>query len=242
MNHYRRKMTHTNDFDAAQHFGDKHASIYDEKIRKVICGYDVMHDLAYYLLKANLSKNARVLVVGVGTGHEAVMYAKNQERWYIVGVDPTPEMIVSSNNKILQFGLADKIKVIEGRIEDLTENNFDAATSILVMQFLKDNGAKESYLHHIAAKLNPGAKIIIVDLEGAKGSKKFNILLSAWKTHQYNTRDDNEQIDKDFEHIDTDLQFISEARIVELLQLTGFTNICKFYQSYLFGGYIAEKA
>jgi tRNA (cmo5U34)-methyltransferase len=28
----------------------------------------------------------------------------------------------------------------------------------------------------------------------------------------------------------------------ELLELAGFKDICKFYQSYLFGGYIAEMA
>ncbi|KPA14922.1 SAM-dependent methyltransferase [Candidatus Magnetomorum sp. HK-1] len=235
-------MTNKNDFDATHHFGDKHASVYDEKIRKVIRGYNEMHDLSYYLLKDNLSENAKILVIGIGTGHEAVTYAEKQEGWYIVGVDPTPEMVKSSKNKIIQLGLADKIEVVEGRVENLKENNFDAATSILVMQFLKDNGDKENYLHNISAKLKKGAKIIVIDLEGEKGSKKFNLLLSAWKRHQYSSRDDIEQIDKDFEHVDADLQFIPEERVVDLLKLTGFINICKFYQSYLFGGYIAEKA
>ena len=181
-------------------------------------------------------------MVGIGTGHEAVTYAENQEGWHIVGVDPTPEMVKSARNRIIKLGLAHKIEVVEGRVENLTENNFDAATSILVMQFLKDNGEKEKYLRNISEILKKSAKIIVIDLEGEKGTEKFNLLLSAWKSHQYSTRDDNEQIDKDFEHVDADLQFIPEERIVNLLQLTGFTNICKFYQSYLFGGYIAEKA
>ena len=110
------------------------------------------------------------------------------------------------------------------------------------MQFLKDNGDKEEYLQSISEKLKKGAKLIVIDLEGQKGSEKFNILLSAWKKHQYSTRGDKEQIDKDFAHVETDLQFISEERIYELLSAAGFKGICKFYQSYLFGGYIAEKA
>ena len=32
---------------------------------------------------------------------------------------------------------------------------------------------------------------------------------------QYCTRDDQEQIDKDFEHVDADLQFIPEKRIID---------------------------
>lgn len=235
-------MTNKTDFDATNHFGDKHASVYDEKIRKVIRGYSEMHDLTYYLLKDNLTENAKILVVGIGTGHEAVTYAENQEGWHIIGVDPTPEMVKSSTNKIIQLGLADKIDVVEGKVDKLKENNFDAATSILVMQFLKDNGDKEAYLQDISAKLKKGAKFVLIDLEGEKNAEKFNLLLSAWKSHQYSTRDDKEQIDKDFEHVDADLQFIPGERIVDLLQITGFINVCKFYQSYLFGGYITEKA
>lgn len=235
-------MTEGNDFDATQHFGDKHAGIYDEKIRKVIRGYREMHDLSYYLLKDNLPEKAKILVAGIGTAHEAVTYANNQETWKIVGVDPTPEMVKSSRNKVIGLGLANRIEVVEGRVENLKENNFDAATSILVMQFLKDNGDKEKYLQSISEKIKKGARLITIDLEGEKGSENFKLLLSAWKRHQYSTRDDKEQIDKDFEHVDTDLQFIPEKRTLELMAATGFTKICKFYQSYLFGGYIAEKA
>lgn len=229
-------------FDAAEHFGDKHASIYDEKIRKVIRGYVEMHDLSYYLLKDTLNPNASILVSGIGTGHEAIIYATNQEGWHIIGVDPTPEMVKSAKGKIKQFGLENRVKVIEGKVENIEDSNFDAATSILVMQFLKDNGGKEKYLQNISKKLKKCAKFVLIDLEGEKNSLNYNLLLSAWKCHQFSTREDKEQIIKDFEHVDSDLQFIPEERITELLQFSGFTNICKFYQSYLFGGYIAEKA
>ena len=90
--------------------------------------------------------------------------------------------------------------------------------------------------------MKEGGKLILIDLEGQKKSEKYKILLSAWKSHQYDTREDKDQIDKDFSHVDTDLQFIPEERIIELLKSSGFTKNYKFYQSYLFGGYIAEKA
>ena len=235
-------MTNERNFNAVGHFGETHADIYDEKIRKVIRGYEEMHELSYYLLKDNLQGNAEILVNGVGTGHEAIVYARGQRSWHITGIDPTPEMVRSAKNKILQLGLTSQIEVIAGKVENIKKNDFDAATSILVMQFLKDNGDKEIYLKNISSKLKKGAKFILIDLEGEKKSINFELLLSAWKCHQYSTREDKDQIDKDFEHINSDLQFIPEKRIVELLQIAGFTKICKFYQSYLFGGYIAEKA
>lgn len=235
-------MSTNNDFDAKEHFGDKHATVYDEKIRRVIRGYDEMHDLSYYLLKDNLPSKASILVSGLGTGHEAIKYASNQDDWYITGVDPTPEMLQSAQQRIKQQGLADRIETIEGTPETMSKTNFDAASSILVMQFLKDNGDKEKYLRNIASRLKKRAKFIIIDLEGNRDSQDFKTLLSAWKCHQFSTRDDQEQIVKDFNHVEADLQFISGERIKELLEAAGFTKICKFYQSYLFGGYIAEKA
>ncbi len=235
-------MTDKTGFDATEHFGDKHASIYDAKIREVIRGYSEMHDLSYYLLKDTLEPNASILVSGVGTGHEAIIYATGQKGWQIVGVDPTSEMVQSSKNKIEQFEIGNRVKIIKGKVENIEDSNFDAATSILVMQFLKDNGDKEQYLQEISKRLKKGSKIILIDLEGDKNSQNFNLLLSAWKCHQFNTRKDKEQTIKDFEHVDSDLQFIPEERITELLQLSGFKKICKFYKSYLLGGYMAEKA
>jgi len=235
-------MSTDKDFDAKEHFGDKHSTIYDEKIRKVIRGYEEMHDLSYYLLKDNLGPKASILVSGIGTGHEAITYATKQDEWHITGVDPTPEMIQSTKKRIKQLNLENRIETIEGTVEKIKKTNFDAATSILVMQFLKDNGDKEQYLKNISKKLKSGAKIIIIDLEGNKNSREFKMLLSAWKCHQFSSREDKEQIIKDFNHVESDLQFVPEDRIKELLKLAGFKNICKFYKSYLFGGYIAEMA
>ena len=233
---------HDNDaFDATDHFGDEHAVIYDDKIRQVIRGYDEMHDLTYYLLDTALEDKAAILVSGVGTGHEALTYAENQHGWTVTGVDPTPEMIASATRKIKARRLEDRVRVSVGTVADLAADRFDAATSILVMQFLKDDGAKEKYLAEIAEKLRPGAKLILIDLEGEKGSPEFELLLSAWKSHQYGTRTDHDQIDRDFAHVDADLQFVPEKRIRELLHATGFVNTCKFYKSYLFAGYLAEK-
>ncbi len=63
----------------------------------------------------------------------------------------------------------------------------------------------------------------------------------AWKAHQYGTREDTEQVKVDFEHINRDLHFVPSMRIEALLNNAGFTEVQKFYQAYLFGGYIATK-
>ena len=40
--------------------------------------------------------------------------------------------------------------------------------------------------------------------------------------------------------IDNSIHFVPEARIIELLQAAGFSNITKFYNAFLFGGWIAQ--
>jgi len=110
-----------------------------------------------------------------------------------------------------------------------------------IMQFLPDNGEKQAYLNEISKRLSVGAKFILVDLEGDQCSDNFNLLMSAWKAHQYGTREDTEQVKVDFEHINRDLHFVPSMRIEALLNNAGFTEVQKFYKAYLFGGYIATK-
>ena len=229
-------------FDATEHFCEELAGIYDARIREIIPGYEVMHEIAQYLLEENTKKKATILVAGVGTGHETIAYAQSRPEWEIVGFDPSKEMIAAAMEKINPLEIQNRIKLIQGTIEDIRqESQFDGAASILVMQFLPDNGEKQKYLHEISKRLRVGAKIIIIDLEGIKYSEDYNILISAWKAHQSATRKDKKQIDRDFDHVDRNLEFVPEKRLRELLKNAGFSNIHKFYKSLLFGGYMATK-
>ncbi len=59
-----------------------------------------------------------------------------------------------------------RVQLIEGFIDDVKEINFDAATAILVLQFLPDNEEIQKFLNGISSKLKPGSPIILVYLEG----------------------------------------------------------------------------
>jgi tRNA (cmo5U34)-methyltransferase len=110
------------------------------------------------------------------------------------------------------------------------------------MQFIPDNGGKKAYLKEIASRLKPGGKFIVIDLVGDKAAREFEVFLSAWKTRQLRLGEDAEEVHKEFEHILRDIGFITEDRMRDLLQEAGFKDICKFFQAYLFCGWIAEKA
>ncbi len=229
-------------FVAAEHFSEELASVYDERIREIIPGYEVMHEIAQHLLEENTTKKATILVAGSGTGHETIAYAQSRPEWEIIGFDPSKEMIAAAREKINPLEIQNRIKLIQGTIEDIKQDNpFDGAASILIMQFLPDNGEKQQYLLEISKRLDIGAKIVLIDMEGLKYSENYDILISAWKTHQFATRKNKKQIVKDFDHIDKNLEIIPEERLRELLENAGFSNIHKFYKSLLFGGYMATK-
>lgn len=137
--------------------------------------------------------------------------------------------------------LENRISLIHGLIDDVTEKNFDAATSILVMQFLPDDGTKLNFLKGISDKLNAGALMILVDLEGEVGSDEYNTFNAAWKNQQLLTRKDDDRVKKEFIMRENEVHFIPQKRIKSLLEEAGFFNIHKFFKAYLFGGYVAIK-
>ena len=92
-----------------------------------------------------------------------------------------------------------------------------------------------------ASSLKPKARLVLVDLEGTKGSPEFNEFIAVWKEHQLATRADRTDVEKDFEHIVSDIQFVPQSRIEELFHRAGFRNVRKFYSAFLFGGYVAER-
>jgi tRNA (cmo5U34)-methyltransferase len=231
------------DFDATQHFDAQRASVYDSKIRKIVPGYETMHDLSLGLLHHHFPSQAHILVAGAGTGQEVIACGQVNPAWRITGVDPTEKMLSIAKIHIEYANLAERVDLHLGEVKDLPiEVHFDAATSILVMQFIPDNGGKKAYLKEIASRLKPGGKFIVIDLVGDKAAREFEVFLSSWKTRQLRLGEDAEEVHKEFEHILRDIGFITEDRMRDLLQEAGFKDICKFFQAYLFCGWIAEKA
>ena len=214
---------------------------YDKQINNVLPGYYLLHELAQYLLEDTLDHSSKILVAGVGTGNEILYYARNNPGWSLLGFDPSEPMIKIAEQKILENNYEDRVTLIKGLIHDVKENDFDAATSILVMHFIADNGEKLEYLKALSARLKHGAKLILVDLEGDKDSPEYEVLNSAWQKQQLATRDDNDQVNDEFERRKNELHCIPQHRIESLLSEAGFANVYKFYKAYLVGGYVAVK-
>lgn len=222
-------------------FNGELSNEYDDIVYKIIPAYHSIYELTQHLLRDKLDKEPKILVAGAGTGKEIIDCSQNNPHWSFTGFDPAEPMLSIAKKKVAAASLENKISLVQGLINDVTEKDFDAAISILVMHFLPDDGTKLNFLKGIAYKLKPGAPIVLVDLEGEIGSDEYNTLNAAWKNQQIFKRDDDDKVNEEFELREKEVHFIPQKRIESLLEEGGFIKIHKFFKAYLFGGYVAVK-
>ncbi len=222
-------------------FNGEFSNEYDDVVPNIIPAYHSIYELTQHLLRDKLNAEARILVAGAGTGKEIIYYLKSNPHWSFTGFDPAEPMLSIARKKVAAASLENRISLVHGLVNDVTEKEFDAATSILVMHFLPDDGTKLNFLKGIANKLKPGAPLALVDIEGEIGSEEFNTLNAAWKNQQIFKRGDTDRVKKEFIIREKEVQFIPQERIESLLEEAGFIKIHKFFKAYLFGGYVAVK-
>lgn len=222
-------------------FNGEWSNEYDDTAHKIIPAYHTIYELTQHLLRDKLNKEAKILVAGAGTGKEIIDCSQKNPQWSFTGFDPAEAMLSIARKKVAAAIPDNRISLIHGMIDDVPEKDFDAATSILVMQFLPDDGTKSNFLKGIFSKLKPGALLILVDLEGEIGSDEYNTLNAAWKNQQLFIRGDNDRVIKEFSLREEEVHFIPQKRIESLLEGVGFCKVYKFFQAYVFGGYVAIK-
>ena len=161
------------DSDAQHHDADEalaaaeHAASYDDDVRAAIPGYEVLHETAAALLHNALSEQARILLVGVGTGEEILRLAPDHPGWRITAVDPAAAMVDVARAKVDTAALNDRVELRVGGVDDVpATERFDAATLILVQHFLPDDGAKLAMVRAIADRLEPGGLLFLAAMYG----------------------------------------------------------------------------
>lgn len=230
-------------FDPSRHFNAKKAQAYDEGVAKVIPGYGLMHDLARLFLERELPSKANVLVVGAGTGAEIVGIGATNPGWRFVGVDPAADMLDVARRRVADAGLDGRVRLHHGRLDDIADDAaFDAATLILVMQFVAGVEAKAALLRAVARRLKPGAPLLLVDLHGEPKSPAFAKLADTWRSWQFFAGVEPSVVEDTFRNLVGDIDFVPKSAITRMLEDAGFATIHPFFRALAFGGWIAWRA
>jgi len=218
------------------------AAAYDERIRRLAPGYDVLHDALASVADTMLPDDAHVLVVGAGTGTEIVRLAQVQPGWCFTAVDPSVEMLDRCRERVGAEGLGPRVEYRCDRVEALPDaSRFDAATSVFVAHFIQERGAKHRFFRAIARRLRPGAPLLLADLyEGASGDA-LEQLTAAWRRAVRRARMEAEAVENAFARMERQIDFVPEDELAKLLDETGFSAPTRFYQSFLWGAWWTRK-
>lgn len=218
----------------AEIFENERATGYNQFVETWIPNYNYFLDRLPKLLREVNPKE--LLVVGCGTGNEIEKFTQTPGHWEITGIDPSPQMIKQAREK-LQYHK--NVKLVEGLVTDLDAGKkFGAATLLLVLHFLDDNGEKLNLLKAIADRLTSRAPFVMLDITGDKEQIKSNL-----KILKLLLPDglDEEQITNRLGRIENELHYVSESRLSALCAEAGFEPPLRFFQSAVYMGWITNK-
>jgi len=203
--------------------------------------YDALHRMIVPWVQG-LPENSTFLSAGAGTGAEVVTLGGRFPSWRFVAVDASIDMLDACRKRTDEAGITDRVAFFHGRLEDYpSPAPFDAASSIFVAHFIKGRQEKLTYFRSIAANLKLGGLLVIADLFGDRNSPEFVRLLNSWLSSYASHGISPEELARDRAHVETDIDFISESELFLLLSKAGFGSPLRFYQTYLFGGWVAAK-
>lgn len=224
-------------------YDSRHAAAYPDKIRALIPAYDWLHQLSTELLLASLPPAARVLVAGSGGGEEVLRYAQAAPGWQLTGVEAAEAMHMLAQRRCAEAGLAARVHWQLGRLGEVAlADGFDAATSLLVLHFLPDDGSKAAFLAGLARALRPGGILLLADLGGQPGEAGFEALFATWQQQQLRSRSTRpDQVARDFALLRSEVFPISAARRQALLAEAGLQEVGEYWRALGLGAVLAQK-
>ena len=159
---------------------DQHAATYDQTWSAMAPLRDALQ-LVLDNVFAPLPPDANVLCVGAGTGAEILYLAERHPTWRFTAVEPSGPMLDVFRAKARAQGIASRCVFHEGFLDSLPEGEpFDAATSILVSQFVTDPAQRRAFFRGIAGRLRPGGYLASADLACDMTSEAGSRLLEVW--------------------------------------------------------------
>lgn len=210
---------------------------YDEHIRKLIPGYEVIHQQVDAILQSVLKPNSHILIVGCGTGYELEYLLKRHPNWKFIAVDPSLTMLQKAQEQVELLGKSSQVTFIHGETSALPlENCFDAALSILVAHFIADD-IKPAFFKDIYDRLNENAVLLTYDLMTCINPQQLQALRYLCLAQGLT----EEQCQKMLERMAQDFFSLTTEGYIKLLQKTGFESVQSYAQVLTYQGFIAKK-
>lgn len=222
-------------------FDQKCASGYDQQWSKIAPLREALHLLIGAVL-SDLKADARILCVGAGTGPELIDLAERFPGWRFVAVEPSAPMLDVCRRKVEERGIAARCEFHEGYLESLPQKEeFDAATSLLVSQFILDREARTGFFRGIADRLRSGGVLVNADLSSDARPAAYQSLLDVWFRMMRTGEITPEAIEKMRAAYDRDVALLPPEEVGRIISAGGFDAPVQFLQTGLIRGWYARR-
>jgi len=222
-------------------FGHEHAASYDARFAKLAAMRDALH-LVVSAVFADLPAEARILCVGAGTGHELIYLAQKFPQWRFTAVEPSAPMLEVCRRKTEECGIAHRCIFHEGYLDSLPASAaFDAATSLLVSQFILAPDARAGFFRAIAGRLQPGGYLVSADLASDTASATYQSLLDVWIRLMRETGAAPEQLEKVRMTYGRDVAVLPLEQVSSIIASGGFETPVLFFQTCLIHAWYAQR-
>ena len=221
---------------------DQQAGSYDERWAKTAPIRDSLHFLLNAVF-ASLPVDARILCIGAGTGEEIDYLAKRHAGWRFTAVDPSPAMIEVCRGKAASGGYASRCEFHAGYVESLpAQAPFDAATCLLVSQFILDETARTAFFRNIAGRLREDAILASADLASDTDSPAYASLLETWLNLMLSAGIPAAGLEQMRANYARDVAILPPARVAGLIAAGGFDAPVQFHQAGLIHAWYARRS
>ncbi|WP_454865106.1 class I SAM-dependent methyltransferase [Pseudomonas rhizophila] len=199
----------------------------------------------YLLLEsqfAGLPENTRILCVGVGTGAELAHLAERFPGWHFTAVDPSGAMLDLCRQRAVQHGFLARCYFHEGYLDTLVaEASYDAATCLLVSQFLLEEDARTRFFREIAQRLKPHGILANADLASDTESPAYEVLLRSWMTLMSSDGLQPEVLERARIAYARDVAILPAQQVASLIKAAGFDAPVQFFQAGLMHGWVCTR-
>jgi tRNA (cmo5U34)-methyltransferase len=221
---------------------DQQASSYDQKWSRVGAFRDALHLLVGSVFK-ELPVAARVLCVGAGTGAEIFYLAARFPGWTFTAVEPSTGMLDVCRRRAVELGVAARCTFHQGYLDSLPPTGaFDAATCLLVSQFILDGQDRSRFFRAIAQRLKPGGLLASADLSADVKSDAYPSLLGIWLRTIAGPDMSAEGLEQMCAAYRRDVAVLPERDIEAIVESGGFEPPLHFFQAGLIHAWCAKRA
>lgn len=228
---------------AVQQFDEERAEAYDERIRRLAPGYDVLQETVASVLSTCLDDEAHLLVVGAGTGAEILTMGQAHLQWQFTAVDPSPEMLDRCRHKVEAAGLGARVHYVCDPVEAMgSDRQFDGATSIFVAHFIDEASARRRFFRAIAERLRSEAPFVWADLFRPTSDAAFHSLWAAWREQMARAGLSADEVERTFDRIEEGISFVRTPDLEDEVTEAGFAPVVQVHQHLLWGAWMARKS